>query len=82
VPYQVLLDVVLLATLYFVDHPALYRPTARRTVTLDELVVDEQALRTRLSADFGVEVLEVSIEEVDYVRDLTRVQIRYLAGAA
>ena len=82
VPFQVLLDVVLLVTLYFVDHPALYRATARRTVTLDELVVDEQALVTRLSADFGVEVLEVSIEEVDYVRDLTRVQIRYVAARA
>ena len=79
VPFQIMLDVILLATLFFVDHPALYRPTARRTVTLDELVVDAEALRTRLSLDFGVEVLEVSIEEVDYVRDLTRVQIRYVA---
>src|SRR4051794_21035267 len=81
VPFQVLLDAVLLATLFFVDHPSLYRATARRTVTLDELVVDEAALRTRLSADFGAEVLEVSIDEIDCVRDLTRVEIRYVTAA-
>lgn len=80
VPLQVLLSSVLLATLFLVDHPALHRRTARRTVTLDELVVDEEALRTRLSQDFGVEVLEVSIDEVDYVRDLTRVEIRYVVA--
>lgn len=77
--FQVLLDAVLLTTLFFVDHPSLYRPTARRSVTLDELVTDEDALSARLSADFGVEVLAVDIAEIDYVRDLTRVEIRYVA---
>jgi hypothetical protein len=84
VPFQILLDAVLLTTLFLVDHPSLYRPTARRTVTLDELVVDEEALRERLTEDLGVSVLDVSIEEIDYVRDLTRVEIRFVApqGAA
>jgi hypothetical protein len=77
VPFQVLLSVVLITTLFLVDHPALYRPTARRTITLDTIAVDEEALRVRLTEDLGVEVLEVAIEEIDYVRDLTRVQIRH-----
>lgn len=82
VPFQVLLSAVLLMTLFVIDHPSLHRPTARRTVTLDELVVDTEALRARLSDDFGVEVLEVSIDEVDYVRDLTRVEIRFVEPQA
>jgi hypothetical protein len=77
VPFQILLSAVLITTLFLVDHPALYRPTARRTITLDTIAVDEEALRVRLTEDLGVEVLEVAIEEIDYVRDLTRVQIRH-----
>lgn len=80
--FQILLDGVLLAMLFLVDHPALYRPTARRTVTLDEIVTDAELLRTRLGADLGVEVLEVSIDEIDYVRDLTRVEMRYVLPQA
>jgi hypothetical protein len=78
VPFQVLLDVVVLAMLFLVDHPSLYTRTARRTVTLDVVATDETALRARLSEDLGVEVLDVAIEEIDYVRDLTRVEIRHV----
>jgi hypothetical protein len=82
IPFQVLLDVVLLATLFFVDHPALYRPTARRTVTLDEIVTDDEILRRRLSEDLDIDVVDLQIEDIDYVRELTRVQLRYVPQAA
>lgn len=78
VGFQIMLDAVLLATLFLVDHPSLYRPTARRMVTLDEIVTDDEVLRQRLSEDLGIDVIEVRIEDIDYVRDLTRVQLRYL----
>lgn len=80
VPFQVLLSAILVATLFLVDHPELYQVTARRTITLDAIAVDEDALRVRLTQDLGVEVLEVVIEEIDYVRDLTRVQIRHVVA--
>lgn len=80
-PLQVLLDVVLLTTVFLVDHPALFTRTARRTITLDVIATDELALRRRLTDDLGVEVLDVVIEEIDYVRDLTRVQIRHAVPA-
>jgi hypothetical protein len=79
--FQVMLDVVLLAVVAVVDHPALLTPTARRTITLDVIATDEQALRERLTEDLGVQVLDVTIEEIDYARDLTRVQIRHALAA-
>ncbi len=81
VPFQILLSTVLLAVLLIIDHPTLYRPTGRRSVTLDAIATDEHALRERLSEDLGVEVIEVVIEEIDYVRDLTRLQIRHVLPA-
>lgn len=72
------LDGLVLAALYLVDHPSLYRRTARQRVTLDEIVTGDVALRAAIEGRLGVEVVEVSVEETDYVREITRVSVRYL----
>jgi hypothetical protein len=74
----VLLDVVILLALYLIDHPALYRRTARTRVTLDSVIADRTALRAELEALLGVEVVEATVVEVDYVREIMRVNVRSL----
>jgi hypothetical protein len=74
----VLLDAVLLTALYLVDHPALYRRTARQRVTLDTVVTDPTRLRSELSERLGVEVVEANVVEVDYVREIMRINVRSL----
>jgi Domain of unknown function (DUF4956) len=72
------LDGLILVALFLVDHPTLYRRTARQRVTLDEVVTGEAALRAAIERHLGVEVVEVTVEETDYVREVTRVSVRYL----
>lgn len=74
----VLLDAVLLTTLFLIDHPALYRRTARQRVTLDTVVTDSARLRAELSDRLGVEVVEANVVEVDYVREIMRINVRSL----
>lgn len=77
----VLLDAVVLATLFLVDHPALYRRTARTRVTLDTVLADPAALRAELEHRLGVTVVEATVVEVDYVREIMRVNVRTLQPA-
>jgi hypothetical protein len=77
----VAIDALILLGLYLVDHPALYRRTARQRVVLDEIVTGDAALRAAVERRLGVEVVDVSVEETDYVRETTRVSVRYLQAA-
>ncbi len=72
------LDGLLLLGLYLVDHPALYRRTARQRVTLDEIVTGDVALQAAIERRLGVEVVDIAVEETDFVREITRVTVRYL----
>lgn len=73
-----LLDAALLLALFLVDHPSLHRTTARQRVTLDVVVTDPAALRAELQRRLGADIVEVSIAEVDYVREIMRVNVRTL----
>lgn len=77
-PLIVGLNVLVLLTLTFVDHPALYRRTARQRVVLDTVLSSPAELRAELGRRLGVEVVEVTVEEVDFVREITRVTVRHL----
>lgn len=72
----VALNVVILVTLFLVDHPSLHRRTTRMRITLDEVLTDPAALRAELARRLGAEVVEVSIVDVDYVRESMRVMAR------
>ena len=76
--YTVLLDAIVLAGVYFADHPDLLTPVYKRRLTLDQVFGDEEEIRADLRERLGLDVREVEILEADYVRDITRVDIRYV----
>jgi len=72
----VLLDAILLLTLFLVDHPAIHRRTARTQITLESVLTEPVALRAELELRLGVEVVEATVVEIDYVRESMRVNVR------
>src|SRR5919202_198358 len=80
-PLALALDAIVIVGLYLVDHPTLYRRTARQRVVLDEVITGDAALVAAIERRLGVEVVDVSVEETDYVREVTRVSVRYLQPA-
>ena len=68
-----LMAVALLATWAF-DHP---QPQRRMLVTLEQVFADGEALRRHLETRLGARVLDVSVLEVDYVRETTHADVRY-----
>jgi hypothetical protein len=75
------IDLVLVAAIFVLDHPRLQVPIQRRRVMLDQVWTDSDALRTELEGRFGVEITELRISEVDYVRETTSVSIRFVGGS-
>jgi hypothetical protein len=71
-----LLDVVLLLVVYGADHPRLCSRTRRTIVTLDTVHAHPDALRADLARRLG-QPLHWTVTEVDYVRDVTVVDVRY-----
>lgn len=80
-PLLVALDLLVVLTLYFVDHPAFHTTIRRRRIVLDDVETDADALRVRLAQAMGIEIVELAIVEIDYVRETTRVSVRYVADA-
>jgi len=73
----VALNVLVLLALALVDHPALYRRTARQRVVLDVVAASPADLRAELERRLGVEIVDVTVEEVDFVREITRATVRH-----
>jgi hypothetical protein len=72
------LNLLVLGTVWVIDHPSLHTNLGRREVTLDSIELDPLAIRARLADAFGLQITEVSINAVDYVREVTRVTIRFV----
>src|SRR5688572_26424446 len=72
-----LAGVALLAA-WVIDHPRLSRPTRRLEVTLELVFSDEETLRRHLEERLSASIRELSVLEVDYVRETTRVEVRYV----
>ncbi|MFG3253759.1 DUF4956 domain-containing protein [Streptomyces sp. NPDC048172] len=64
------------AVIYVADHPRLFARTYRTVVTLDAAVTDPEAVRAHVRARLGTP-LAWSVVEVDFVRDVTVVDVRY-----
>ena len=76
----VLINVLLLLTMLVVDSRRL-RERARRTdVTLDVVHADDAALVADLERRLGGRVLHHEVNDVDYVRDIMVVDVRYQVG--
>jgi Domain of unknown function (DUF4956) len=70
------LSAVLLLVVWAADNPRLLARSRRSVVTLDTVHGDPAALRADLARRLG-EPLHWTVVEVDYVRDLTVVDVRY-----
>lgn len=82
VPMVVLLDLVILAGVWVTDDARRRPPTHRVRVLLDRAVADEGAARALLAQRLSAEPIAVVIEDVDVVRDTTRVSVLLPGGAA
>ncbi|APY87226.1 DUF4956 domain-containing protein [Streptomyces alfalfae] len=70
------LAAVLLLVMYGADHPRLFAHDRRTVITLDAVYREETALRAELARRLG-EPLGWTVREVDYVRDLMVLEVRY-----
>jgi hypothetical protein len=62
---------------YIMDHPRLLRQVGRQQITLDTIHPDDKSLRADLEQRLRVRVLDYAIAHVDYVREVTVLNVRY-----
>ena len=74
------LSALLVTVMYLVDHPRIFARTRRQTVTLDSAFTDEPLLVESLTRLLGGQVKHLVVLEVDLVRDITVVDVRYKAA--
>ncbi|MBX7464632.1 DUF4956 domain-containing protein [Streptomyces sp. MAG02] len=70
------LSIVLLLVVYAADHPRLFARARRAVITLDAVHTNPTALRADLARRLG-EPLHWTVMEIDFVRDLMVVDVRY-----
>ncbi len=75
----ILLNIVLLLVMYVVDHRRLLVGYRRQLVTLDVIHDDAVSLVADLERRLGGRVVHHVVNEVDYVRDVTVVDVRFVA---
>jgi hypothetical protein len=68
---------LLVLVMYAADHPRFARRTYRQVVTLDVAHPNADTLRAALEELLGAKVLHVVVQELDLVRDLTVVDVRF-----
>ncbi|EKX61373.1 DUF4956 domain-containing protein [Streptomyces ipomoeae] len=77
-----LLMALIVATMYVGDHPKLYGRHRQRSLRLDAAYTDEDALRAHLEVLLGGRVVNLSVQSVDLVSDITQVEVRYVVAGA
>lgn len=68
---------LLLAALWFGDHPRLLGRYRTQAITVDRAFVDEGALAAYLAELIGAPMQRVLIRRTDFVNDTTNVEVRY-----
>ena len=76
--FAAMLAAVALLAAWAIDHPRLSEPTRRLEVMLELVFSDEDALRRHLEERLNASVRQFSVLEIDYVRETTRVEVRYV----
>lgn len=74
------LSALLLAVMWIVDSPVLAPRARRTTITLDRAFTREPEMIVALEELLNAEVLRVEVQELDTVRDMTVVDVRYRVG--
>lgn len=79
---KLLFTLLLVGTMYVADHPALLPPDRhlRFKVELDVVHSDPSAIRAELERRLGSEVKRFTIQEIDYVRETMRIDVRVNAS--
>lgn len=73
--YAGLLAGFVLLVAWAIDHPRISRPTRRLEVTLERVFSDDAALREHLRERLRAPVIDVTVREVDYVRETMRLEV-------
>jgi hypothetical protein len=68
---------LLVMVMYVADHPRLLPRARRQLLTLDSAIPDERVLRAHIESRLGIDVRHLIVQELDFVRDLTVVDVRY-----
>ncbi|MFI7616648.1 DUF4956 domain-containing protein [Nonomuraea terrae] len=76
-----LLNGILLVVMYAADHPKLFGRTRQQIVTLDVVHTDADMLKVDLENRLRAKVLYHVVTQIDYVRDVTVVDVRYVDNA-
>ncbi|MGW1022895.1 DUF4956 domain-containing protein [Streptomyces sp. NPDC002577] len=77
--FVVVLDALMLAAVLVMDGPQAHQPVRVVKLTLDRLYADPGAIHQDVAFRFGQEPVAVLVDEVDYVRETTRVLVQYRA---
>lgn len=79
---KLLFTLLLVGTMYIADHPALLPPEQhlRFKVELDAVHSAPSAIRAELERRLGSEVKRFTVQEIDYVRETMRVDVRVNAA--
>ena len=72
-----LVGTLVVAVMFVADHPRVYARNRQQTVTLDAAITNEAELTRRLDGLLGADVQKVNVIELDLVRDVTVVDVRY-----
>jgi hypothetical protein len=76
--FSVVLVSIVLLGVFFLDHDAFRVRVRRRRVVLDRIHTDIEALSRELSRDLNLEIVDLTITEIDYVRESTDVTLRFV----
>ncbi|MGC4154289.1 MAG: DUF4956 domain-containing protein [Propionicimonas sp.] len=68
---------MIVGALWVGDHPALLSRSRQQVITLDRAIADEAELRSELTSLLGGSIDQVTVTQLDLVRDLTVVDVRY-----
>jgi hypothetical protein len=72
-----LLNIILIVTVYAVDRVEPARDVRRIRLVLDAIYGDEALLRADLERRLGADIVELSVREIDFVRETTSVEASY-----
>lgn len=75
-PLVVALDAVLLVAIWLTDESRTSTPTRVMRMTLDRAITDPAELAAVVAERLGSEATGLTVDEVDFVRDTTRVRLR------
>ena len=78
----IVLMALILAVVFFGDHPGLFSRYRRETIVLDRAIPDETALVAHLEGLLNARVHRLAVERLDLVNDMTTVVVTYQLGAS